>query len=79
MGDLQGELNRLSKEGRWKEMGELIDDEMLETFAVIAEPSKLAAGLAERYGGVIDRISFYAPYESDPDAWLPVVEELKTI
>ena len=28
-GDLQDELNRMSKEGRWKEMGDLIDDEML--------------------------------------------------
>ncbi len=29
-GDLQGDLNRLSKEGRWEEMGTLIDDEILE-------------------------------------------------
>jgi len=78
-GDLQGELNRMSKEGRWEEMGDLIDDEMLHTFAVVAEPSKLAAGLAERYGGVVDRIAFYAPYQSDPDTWLPVLEELKAI
>ena len=28
-GDLQDELNRLSKEGRWGEMGTLIDDDML--------------------------------------------------
>jgi probable F420-dependent oxidoreductase len=28
-GDLQGELNRLSKEGAWEEMGRLIDDDVL--------------------------------------------------
>ncbi len=29
-GDLQDDLNRMSKEGRWEEMGDLIDDEILE-------------------------------------------------
>jgi probable F420-dependent oxidoreductase len=76
-GDLQTELNALSKQGEWATMGELIDDEMLETFAVVAEPERLAAGLTDRYGGLIDRISFYAPYEHDPDTWLPVIEALK--
>jgi probable F420-dependent oxidoreductase len=78
-GDLQGELNALSKQGRWTEMGELIDDEILETFAVIAEPADIAAGIAKRYGDVIDRTSFYAPYSSEPATWLPVVEALKAI
>jgi hypothetical protein len=26
----------------------------------------VAAGLRERFGGLIDRISFYLPYEGDP-------------
>ena len=78
-GDLQSELNRLSKEGKWVEMGELIDDEILEAFAVVAEPDAIAAGIAERFGGVVDRISFYAPYQSDPDTWLPVVAALKAL
>ena len=77
-GDLQGELNALSKEGKWVEMGELITDDILETFAVVAEPSGLAAGIKARYGDVIDRVSFYAPYKADPDTWLPVIADLKT-
>lgn len=76
-GDLQTELNSLSKEGKWVEMGTLIDDEMLGTFAVIAEPAQLAPELKKRYGDLITRIMFYAPYASDPDVWLPVVEALK--
>jgi probable F420-dependent oxidoreductase len=76
-GDLQDELNRLSKQGEWVKMGELIDDDILRAFAVVAEPRKLAAGLAERYGGVIDRISFYAPYQSDPSLWSEVLADLK--
>ncbi len=29
------------------------------------------------WGGLVDRISFYAPYETDRDTWLPVVTALK--
>ncbi len=76
-GDLQTELNTLSKQGAWAEMGTLVDDEILGTFAVVAEPSGVAAGLKGRYGDVVDRISFYAPYETDPGTWLPVIEELR--
>ena len=35
-GDLQTELNTLSKRGEWVKMGELIDDDMLDAFAVVA-------------------------------------------
>lgn len=76
-GDLQDELNVLSKQGEWATMGELIDDEILGTFAVVAEPDAIAGALLERWGGLMDRISFYAPYESDRATWLPVVEALK--
>jgi len=76
-GDLQTELNALSKRGEWVEMGRLVDDDILRTFAVVAEPSGVAAGLRSRFGDVVDRLSFYAPYQSDPDTWLPVVEELR--
>jgi probable F420-dependent oxidoreductase len=76
-GDLQDELNRLSKEGRWKEMGELIDDDVLGTFAVVGEPEQVGAELHRRYGDVVDRISFYAPYASDPARWAKVMDDIK--
>jgi len=78
-GELQDELNAMSKQGRWKEMGELITDDILDTFAVVAEPEKLATGINERYGDVVQRLSFYAPYESDPDRWTAVMADLKAI
>ena len=49
------------------------------TFAVVAEPEKLAAGLEERYGDIVQRISFYAPYASDPDRWRAVMEQLHAV
>jgi hypothetical protein len=58
-------------------MGELIDDEVLDAFAVIAEPERVGAELKRRYAGVVDRCSFYAPYRSDPDRWSAVIADLK--
>jgi hypothetical protein len=58
-------------------MGELIDDDILRTFAVVAEPEGVGAELKRRYAGVVDRCSFYAPYRSDPDRWARVIADLK--
>jgi probable F420-dependent oxidoreductase len=68
-GDAQPELNRLSKAGRWADMAALIDDTMLDTFAVCAPPDGIAAVMLERYGDLVDRIAFNAPYRADPGAW----------
>ncbi len=76
-GDLQDELNSLSKQGEWVKMGDLIDEEILTTFAVMGEPEQIAPELHRRYGDCIQRISFYAPYRSDPDRWRGVLEALK--
>jgi probable F420-dependent oxidoreductase len=76
-GGLQEELNGLSKQGNWVEMGNLITDEILNTFAVVGEPERVAPELITRYGDVIDRLSFYAPYKANPDRWLPVIDALK--
>ena len=54
-GDLQLELNRMSKAGQWVEMGTLITDEILAEFAIVAEPGKVASALAERFGDVVDQ------------------------
>jgi probable F420-dependent oxidoreductase len=76
-GELQTELNALSKQGRWKEMGDLIDDDILRTFAVVAEPDKVAAELLARYGDVATRLSFYTPFATAPEQWLPIVDALR--
>ena len=75
---LHEELNALSKKGGWAEMGTLITDEILNTFAVVAEPEGIAPELHRRYGDVINRISFYAPYKSDPERWANVLAALKS-
>ncbi|NBV74206.1 MAG: TIGR03617 family F420-dependent LLM class oxidoreductase, partial [Actinobacteria bacterium] len=76
-GELQDELNKLSKRGEWEAMGELIDDEVLNTFAVVAEPEDIASELRRRFGDIVDRLGFYAPYKSDPDRWAAVLSDLR--
>jgi probable F420-dependent oxidoreductase len=76
-GAAQDELNALSKQGRWTDMADVIDDEMLHAFAVVGEPEAIAPELHRRYGDCVQRISFYAPYRSDPDRWKGVIEALK--
>jgi probable F420-dependent oxidoreductase len=72
-GDLQSELNRLSKQGEWVTMGELIEDDVLHAFAVTGEPEDIPKLMLARYGDVLDRISFYAPYRSDPERWARIL------
>lgn len=75
-GGLQDELNALSKRGQWVEMGTLIDDEVLNTFAVVGAPEQIGSELNRRYADVIQRISFYAPYANDPERWRKVMDDI---
>jgi probable F420-dependent oxidoreductase len=77
--DLHPRLNSLSKQGDWVGMGELITDEVLEAFAVVAKPEDVAAEMQHRYGDVVDRLSFYAPGQSDASQWRGVMDALKAV
>ncbi|MDT5066600.1 MAG: hypothetical protein QOK02_2755 [Mycobacterium sp.] len=61
-GDLHDELHRLSKQGQWDTMGSLIDDEILDAFAVVGPVDEIGAALRSRCEGVADRVLpiFYA-------------------
>lgn len=53
-GDLQPELTALSKAGRWMEMGQLIDDPLLDKLALVGSPEEISQKLSQRYGDVFD-------------------------
>jgi len=74
--DLQPELNRLSKSGRWEEMPAMIDDTMLHALATVGSPSQVAEEVAERFGGQVDRVGFYTPYRVSDDTLADLVGEL---
>ena len=60
------ELNDLVRQGRWGEMADRIDDEVLDTLSIRAEPAQVGAAVRRRFGTRPDRIGFYLPYAIDP-------------
>lgn len=60
-GDLQPELNALSKTGDVMGMVDLISEEMVETLAVRGTPEECTAELLRRFGDLTDRVCCYFP------------------
>jgi probable F420-dependent oxidoreductase len=56
-GDLHTELHRLSLRGDWETMGSLIEEEVIDAFAIVAPIDRLAAQLRDRCANVIDRVT----------------------
>ena len=77
-GDLQTELNTLSKQGEWVQMAALIDDDMLNAFAVVADsPTDVAPLLLKRYGDVVTRVSFYSSWNPNPEQLAEIISTLE--
>lgn len=74
-GELQPELNAMSKQGRWTEMGSLFTDDVMNAFAIVAEPRDIANQIKTRFGDVIDRTSAAYGNLSSADR-AQIVEEL---
>ena len=76
---LADELHALSvgrREDKWTAMRDLVDDDVLAAFAVVAAPEELAARVRERFDGLADRYSVYASYPSSLDLWDPLLHDL---
>jgi hypothetical protein len=58
-------------------MGAVIDDKMLDAFAVVAPAGKAAAALRSRCDGVIDRVLPIFPHTASADAITTVLHELR--
>ncbi|MFD7639666.1 TIGR03617 family F420-dependent LLM class oxidoreductase [Kitasatospora sp. NPDC059795] len=71
--DLQDELHPLSVRGRWQEMGHLIDDTVLTTFALTGDPTTVARELHHRYAPLADRLCLSGPDETDAAPLLDVL------
>ena len=76
-GDLQTELNALSKQGEWVQMGKLIDDDVRNAFAVEGTVQELPKKIVDKVGDVVDRVSFYA-IGSEGEQWVDAIAGFKT-
>ncbi len=70
---MQKEAYRLTREGKWVELSQLVDDDMLNTFAVVGTPKEVAQQIVQRFSGKVERVS---PVVYQPDvALLSVLRE----
>ena len=74
--DLQPELNTLSKQGRWEEMGGLIDDEILHTIAACGTPADVARHIRDRVAGVADTVCLYQAAPIGVQTLAAIIDEL---
>lgn len=75
-GELQLELNTMSKQGRWQEMTTLISDEILHTIAACGTPAEVAEHVRDRVDGVSDRVCLYQTGPIATDALAEIVDAL---
>ncbi len=61
-------LYLLSAEQRWDDMEQVIGDDFLDEFAIVATWDELPTKVAERYGGVNTEVEFPAKIETPEDA-----------
>ena len=60
-GDLQGELQALTRAGRWSDLPAAVPDEVLDTVALLGSPADVAAGLTQRFPGSA-RVALSTPH-----------------
>lgn len=73
-GDLQPELRRLTKEGRWAELGDLFSDEQVTTLAVLGRPADAGRELRARFGDLADRIALSIPMPARPELLAAMID-----
>jgi probable F420-dependent oxidoreductase len=76
-GDIQVEMLRLSKLGRWEEMGTLISDEVLNRFSVVGNAATCAREIKRRFEGVFELMCGYT--NGEPGLPPQVLAELKRL
>jgi probable F420-dependent oxidoreductase len=77
-GELQPQLHRLTREGRWEDMPALIDDALLDVLTLRGTPTEVADALVHRYAGFADRIAFSLPYHHGTDLVADVMAEVRS-
>ena len=76
-GELQDELKAMTKRGEWDRMSELIDDELVETFAIVGTPEEAVAEIKRRYGDIATRITLQLPRRARRARWRGLFDALR--
>jgi len=76
--DLQPKLNRLSKEGKWDEMAELLPEEVVDAFVISGTPEQVVDQMKTVFAGKIDRSSLGFEVK-DPDRLKALIQRARAI
>lgn len=78
-GELQPVLRRLTGEGRWAEMAQLVDDEVLSTVVLRGDPTDIARQLLDRYGNLADRVAITIAHPVTPEALEQLAGKMRSV
>jgi probable F420-dependent oxidoreductase len=69
------ELHAMSRRGEWEKMGDLVNDDVLHTFAVIGAPRQAGAQIRSRFGGLVDHVQ--VAVNGDEGHFAELLDELR--
>jgi probable F420-dependent oxidoreductase len=76
-GDLQDQLNSMTKKDMWAKLAEVIPEEVVNTFAVIGTPEEVVTELHRRLGDIVTRVTVKLPDDLDPDRRAELLARLR--
>jgi probable F420-dependent oxidoreductase len=76
-GGLHERLHQATRRGDWAAMGDLVPDEVLETFAAVGSGEAVARELRSRFAGAVTRLSFSAGYPIAAETTAAMVRGLR--
>jgi probable F420-dependent oxidoreductase len=75
--ELGAELRQLVRAGRWAELGAPITDDVLAELAIVEPIDRVAEAIVTRFSGVVDRLSFNVPFQSEPEEWSDILNHIR--
>jgi probable F420-dependent oxidoreductase len=76
-GELHNAARALTRQGRWSELPDLVDDEVLNAFAVVAEVDRLGPAITERYGDSLSRVNLATEHRFTDEQWTELCSALR--
>jgi probable F420-dependent oxidoreductase len=76
-GELQDQLNSMTKQEMWAKLAEVIPDEVVNTFAIVGTPEEVVAELHRRLGDLVTRVTVKLPDELNADRRAELLKSLR--
>ncbi len=75
------QLGQMARSGEWAAMPSLINDDILSTVAVTGTWAQLPAIIEQKYGNLLDRVSYYLPFVpgENEEGWQATIAGFKAL